>query len=95
MTLKKEIMAAVNSENVDVKINNISYLHRWKKDALGEDVDRMTINFSYVAGVRGGWTKEIESRDYDGIIEEIEDATNEYMRNCAEQMIKNLRAGYR
>lgn len=95
MTIKKEILAAINSENATVRINGIAYLKRWKKDALGNDVDRMMITFAYVAGIKGGWQREIESRDYNGIIAEIEEATSEYMSMCAEQLTKNIRAGYR
>lgn len=95
MSIKSEIVDLVKSEGGSVKINEIALLYRWTKDGLGEDVDGLHITFKYVCGVRGGWSKEIIARDYDGIIAEISAATETYMQMCAEKMISNLRAGYR
>lgn len=95
MTLKKEIMAALEAEDAVVQLNELARIRRWKKDALGEDVDRMQVVFKYVAGVKGGWRSDIEARDYDGILEEVGSATRKYMEMCADQMAKNMKAGYR
>lgn len=95
MSIKKAIMAAVKANEARVNINEIAHLYRWTKSAIGEDVDEMEISFKYICGVKGGWNKAIKSRDYEGIIKEIEAATTEYFSMCAEQMNRNLRAGYR
>ena len=95
MTLKKDIMNLLNAKYNSVQINNIARLTRWTKDAFGKDVDRMTLTFSYVCGVNGGQTFDIVSRDYDGIVNEIAECTKVYMENCTEQMIRNMRNGYR
>ena len=34
-------------------------------------------------------------RDYDGILKEIADCTHIYLENCADQMIQNMKNGYR
>lgn len=95
MSIKSEITELIASGEGSVKINEITLLYRWTKDALGNDVDGLHVVFKYVSGVRGGWTKEIAARDYDGIIAEIGAAAETYMQMCAEKMISNLRAGYR
>lgn len=95
MSLKKEIMAALKAEWAVVKINGISRLTRYQKDALGKDVDKMMIDFDYITGAKGGWSCPIKARDYDGILEEIGNATKEYLEMVAEQAIKNMKAGYR
>lgn len=94
MTLKKEILAALNSESATVKLNDISYLSRWTKSPL-EDVDKLEITFQYITGIKGGRRYEIESRDYNGIIDEIEKYTAEYFADCAKQATSNIRNGYR
>ena len=68
MSLKKDIMNLVKSDEGSAKVNNITTLRRWTKNALGEDIDRMTATFEYVAGVKGGFVFDIASRDYNGII---------------------------
>lgn len=95
MSIKKDIVNALNEETAFVKLNEIAALHRWRKSALGEDVDRLEVSFKYISGVKGGWSFPIESRDYDGILDEVERYTREYMEMCAEAMAKNLRNGYR
>lgn len=95
MSIKKEIMAAIDQDEATVKLNSISYLKRWRKDYKGADVDFMEITFSYVVGIKGGKRYLIQSRDYDGIVAEINQYTADYLKECAETAAKNLQAGYR
>ncbi len=96
MSVLKEIKKAITSTEATVKINGISYLHRWTKNGLNEDVDQMSVTFSPIDGItKGGKTFTIKSRNLDGIITEIETYTTDYLKEVAERAAKNLKAGYR
>lgn len=99
MSIKKDIMTALSfaDERVNVRINNITTLCFWKYEGMlsGTWFDNIVVYFDYVGGVRGGWSKEINSRDYSGIISEVETAIKEYSDMIADKLIKNLEAGYR
>lgn len=95
MSIKREIIAAIDQDEAVVQINSISYIRRWRKDYKGDDVDFMEIVFRYVVGIKGGETYLIKSRDYDGIVAEINQYTADYLKECAETAAKNLQAGYR
>lgn len=94
MTMYKEIKQALKEEHAYVTINNICKLHRWTKDGLGCDVDRLRLEFTGV-GHSAGWSYEIESRNVQGIIAEIEVHINDYLNMVAEELVKHLKAGYR
>lgn len=96
--MKKEIMNLLNNTNEEAyfRINNISYLRRWTKDALGNDVDRLTLEFDCINDVRFSvYDSEIKSRDYDGIIKECQELTQKFTDEIARTLCKNLGAGYR
>lgn len=94
--MKKELMAIVNSEEGTFKLNNISYLKRWTKSALGEDVDKLVLEFNNINNVCYSiYDREIKSRDYDGIIKECEELTKRFMDEVSRKLCSNLRAGYR
>ena len=88
-------MNALTQEEATVRINEICYLFRFTKDALGNDVDHLILNFKYVVGIKGGVFYEVKARDYDGIIEEVFNCTKHYLEECAKKATANLRAGYR
>ena len=94
MSLKKDIVNLIKSDKGSVKINEIIRLHRWTKNAIGEDVDCLMVSFSYIGGTRYGCSIDVASRTYDGIIEEISVYFKIYMRDCTEQIIDNIRNGY-
>ena len=48
--MKKELLKILDSEDATFRLNNISYLHRWTKDALGNDVDRLELEFDHING---------------------------------------------
>ena len=95
MTLKKEIAKAIRDGEGTVKINDISSLIRWTKNAIGEECDCLVIRFDYMCGIKGGWIRDIESRDVDGIIDEIKRLTTEYFLECSIATTKNIENGYR
>ena len=95
MTMKKEIFDLIKSERGTCRLNNYSYLYRWTKSGMGKDVDELVIEFEHLNGIEYTVSRPIESRDYEGIIEECQQATDEYFAYVAEKIKNNLRAGYR
>lgn len=94
--MKKEIMNLLNSTEGTFRINNISYLKRWTVDALGRKVDRLTLEFDSINGVRFSiYDTEIIARDYAGIIAECQELTTRFLAEVEETLFKNLGAGYR
>lgn len=95
MSLTKEIKALLKAEEGIVKVNNISFLKRWTKDALGDACDCLELKFDYLSGVKGGASYRIDARTYEGVMEEIEEAIRDYFTSCMNKTLSNLKAGYR
>jgi len=94
--MKKEIVALVNSEEGYFRLNNISKLYRYTKDALGQDCDALKIRFDNINHVCFGLSVvDIMSRDYDGIIAECQQATTKYLEEVARSLNNDIAAGYR
>ena len=94
-TIKKDIQEILNKSEGYIRINNISTLANNTTNGIGENVDNLILVFNYIGGVKGGAMVEIKARDYDGIIAEIEKATENYFTSCKNELIKNLKNGYR
>jgi hypothetical protein len=93
--MKKEILNLIESNKGEFVLNNISYLRRWKKSAIGESVDKLVIEFENINNVNFGVaSKEIVARDYNGIINEITIATKEYLQEVSDELCRNLKCGY-
>lgn len=93
--MKKEILHLVESDEGEFTLNNISYLRRWTKSAIGENVDKLVVEFKNINNVNfGKSSEEIIARDYDGIINEITIATKEYLQRVSDEFCKNLKCGY-
>nr|WP_294371228.1 hypothetical protein [uncultured Ruminococcus sp.] len=93
--MKKEILHLVESNEGKFTLNNISYLRRWTKSAIGENVDKLVVEFKNINNVNfGKSSKEIIARDYDGIINEITVATKEYLQGVSDELCNNLKCGY-
>lgn len=93
--MKKEILHLVESNEGKFTLNNISYLRRWTKSAIGENVDKLVVEFKNINNVNfGKSSKEIIARDYDGIINEITIATKEYLQEVSNRLCNNLKCGY-
>ena len=85
----------VESNEGEFVLNNISHLRRWTKSAIGENVDKLEIEFKNINNVNFGMaSKEIVARDYNGIITEITIATKEYLQGVSDELCKNLKCGY-
>lgn len=96
--MKKVIIALVNSDEGFFDINNICYLSRWTTNALGMDVDCLELRFRVLNGINFGFdfnNTTIKSRDYDGIISEVEQLITAYIELVKERLICDLKAGYR
>lgn len=94
--MKKEIMNLITSSEGQFRINNISYLKRWTKDGMGEDVDKLTLEFDNINNVCFSiYDQEIKSRDYDGIIRECQELTKRFMQEVERELLNNIRVGYR
>ena len=93
--MKKEILNLIESNEGEFVLNNISYLRRWKKSAIGESVDKLVVEFENINNVNFGMaSREIVSRDYNGIINEITIATKEYLQEVSNRLCSNLKCGY-
>ena len=91
--MKKEILNLIESNEGKFVLNNISYLRRWKKSAIGESVDKLVVEF--INNVNFGVaSKEIVARDYNGIISEITIATKQYLQEVSDELCRNLKCGY-
>lgn len=100
--MKKDIMNLIDFKSDETKdveyfrLNNVSYLKRWTKDAFGNDIDRLEINFDTINDVNFSiYDREIKSRDYEGIIRECQEITKAFFDEVSATLIKNLGAGYR
>lgn len=93
--MKKEILNLVESNEGEFVLNNISYLRRWTNSAIGENVDKLVVEFENINNVNFGVaSKEIVARDYNGIINEITIATKEYLQKVSNRLCSNLKCGY-
>ena len=94
--MKKELLKILDSEDATFRLNNISYLHRWTKDALGNDVDRLELEFDHINGTCFSlYDGNIKRRDYDWIIRESQEITQAFFTEVSHRLCSNLRAGYR
>lgn len=92
---EKEILNLIESNEGKFVLNNISYLRRWKKSAIGESVDKLVVEFEkYQQCKFRAASKEIVARDYNGIINEITIATKEYLQEVSDELCRNLKCGY-
>lgn len=93
--MKKEILNLVKSEEGILRSNNISFLRRWTKDALNNPVDKLVIEFDSINHVRYSlYERDIESRDFEGIIKECEEKTQLFLTEVSNVICSNLRNGY-
>lgn len=93
--MKKKIMELVKANEGTYRLNNICFLTRYTKSAIGENVDVLNLCFDNINGVNFGAWVVIKARDYDGIIEECNKAIEDYLNAVALRLTTNLKAGYR
>lgn len=93
--MKNEIMEMLKTTEGVFRINNISKI-RWNRfDALNNEVNKLRVEFDNINNVNFAlYDTEIKSRDYNGIIEEVQQITSNFLNKVADELNKNLRAGY-
>ena len=92
---KSEIMNLLKSETGTLRINPICTLRRWTYVDGHGSVDKLAVDFSAVCETgRFMGSVEIKSRDYDGIISEVDAAIRYRMAEVTEYLCKALRNGY-
>ena len=91
--MKKELKELLARESGRMKLSAICYLQRWTKDGIGEDVDKLTINFDSPTGSVYFYSAEIENRTTDGIAQEIAQHTKAFAEKWAEEEAKKALGG--
>ena len=93
---KSDLMNLIKSDEGTLRVNPICTLRRWTVDPLyDKKVDRLVLDFSAIDGLgRFCGSAEIESREYDGIVCEIEKAIYEKMKQATDYLISALKNGY-
>ena len=95
-TLKQEITALINSAEGRCRINSISTLNRFTKNAAGLDCDVLKLEFNTTFFPRCHvYDNTIKSREYAGIIAECEQITRETLQRISDKLCSDIRAGYR
>ena len=91
--MKKQIENLLASENSTLDLNKFATLHRWQKDALNDqDCDCLVCSISLISSC--ACIRDISSRDWKGIIAEVEEIIREVFAKAAETLCKNLENGY-
>lgn len=90
--MKKEIENLLNSENAYLDLNKLCCLHRWQKNAFGEPVDCLKVEFSITSTF--DYREEITARDWRGIVEQVRDAHTRAFAKASEVLSTELKAGY-
>lgn len=88
--MKKEITALVESKEGTLKINQYCTLHRWTW--AGTKVDALEVRFDLIS--ISSHTYEIQSRDWQGIVEEIKEVQTKAFADTANHYNKVLSNGY-
>ena len=90
--MKKEIENLLNSENSYLKLNNFCELHRWQKNAFGEPVDCLKVEFSITTTY--DYSEYITARDWRGVVEQVRAAHTRAFTKASEILSTELKAGY-
>ena len=90
--MKKEIENLLNSENSYLKLSNFCTLHRWQKNAFGEPVDCLKVEFSITTTY--DYSEYITARDWRGVVEQVRAAHTRAFTKASEILSTELKAGY-
>lgn len=91
--MKKEFKQLLSMKNGYLRINKIAVLHRWQEDMLGDEVDRLRIDFSSPTGQPSFYAADIKARDTEGIAEEIAMHTKAFADKWAKEEANRVLAG--
>lgn len=90
--MKKEIENLLESENAYLDLNKYCSLHRWQKNAFGEPVDCLKVDFSITTTY--DYSEYITARDWRGVVEQVREAHTRAFANASEVLSTELKAGY-
>lgn len=90
--MKKEIEKLLKSEDAYLKLNKFCTLHRWTKNAFGEQVDCLRAEFSILHEF--DHLKELTARDWRGIVEQVCELQQKVLKVVGETLSKELKNGY-
>lgn len=91
--MKKKLMKAIESGG-HLKINEAITLNREIGiNFVGEKIDCLTVRIK-VAGIKGWYEEKIKSRDYNGIIKELNVIIQKAYSQASESLCKAINAGY-
>lgn len=89
--MKKEIEALVASKSGMIKVNQICTLKRWTSNPVESDIDMLEVTFSITHYSSHSYM--IESRNWQGIVEEIQERQAEAFAEAAEDLNRLLKGG--
>ena len=87
-------MMLVNSENGTLRLSKTLSLYRFTKDALGETCDGLMLHIDDAISNYPASSPMISSRDFDGIIDEVANAIEDYYSAAGKKNAKDVRNGY-
>lgn len=90
--MKKKIENLINSDNGKIDINKCCVLYRWTKNAIGDPVDCLQVEFNIIR--KPDFVSSIKSREWRKIVEEIAEAQTIAFKRISERLNKELENGY-
>ena len=95
--MKKEIMNIINNGGT-FKLNNavslVRELGEWEiTETQSDKIDVLAVQIK-VVGIKGWYSVNIKSRDYDGIISEVNEAVKKAYSEAANNLCRDFKAGY-
>lgn len=95
--MKKELLKFINSEEDEscFRLNAISYLRHFTTNAFGKKIDKIIIEFDQIYGHYCSiCDDEIISRDFEGILTECQEKTEEFLNKVSYILCRELKAGH-
>lgn len=92
--MKKEIMKIIANGEGEFYLNGFCKIWAETHKGFGSDGDITNVYAHFKSDVGTFVDYRIESRDYEGIISEVQMYTEQYLDSIKNKLIKSLKAGY-
>ena len=96
--MKKEIKELLEQKDGFLQINELFQLHRWvleeNTDVLGRNGDYLELEMTNKYGKTRSGSVRIESRDVQGIMQEVSDAMEKMMDEFKNTLVRYWNGGY-